>query len=945
MATNTVTTTSEESLEKVNFFRDRYQAQGYGDGHFVFACQAAFPIAFTPDLLYQLWANFSEYRTAEGHQTKSDLMAISDLLLSNLCQRIERDVFEMDEEVRAYLLQELRSMPYVEQDRMYQIATFLLQYTQSTTMEAYPKSYREAQYWTALVTIAPQKAAQEISAALSQHIRQDQQSDILRMRNLLESFSNLDQRFEGLLYYSKGLKAAMYQMPTQVVQDQFDQAKVLSLTDSAEPGEGVLQLPMLAKLKGQIRLKSWDEDQLPEELIRIQRAQEEQAEELDLSGLGLTDLPDELFELTQLKHVDLSDNSLDSLPRAIQNLIRLETLTIDNNQLEALPSALPTKTLQLLSLADNRIERIIARQIEAFPDSMKLVLRGNPIGDYGIIAAAEKGVGVLKAYLLPPIILLIFGEDSSKYLSNLREKSRRIYQTLIGRQDRGDIEIYREEAATSADIFNVLQRMHNRVAVYHFSGQDSEVLNLEGTKITEGLFGLLSREQNLKLVFLNANLSEEHIQSFLSSGIPALITSQEVVSDRVDVEFPTRFYEELARGETIGHAFKMAEAYILTNIKQSEAPYRLYVSQDWIKDWKLPQRIEDEDSGIQWNASGKYNFDQWPPTDHLVQELIEVLGEQDRTFADLRKRQEVDARLLRRTIVDRFPAIIGEPLRNLLALSDFGTFQHLESLSNIYTALTRYLTTILIAQLWEFKLHRSELSPSRFLQQLIRQFVRPSNREEASSTDQVELSRVILDLFDIHGLMGQALVAEWPIFHEALKTNSDLQRAMKVLSELQPLIYQRSISREEIESLCVQAEIHLAVFMGRTAFIIHYPLLSVKDVEVVEPLFEKAQFRHQVVSLDKITAGYTDQLLESSNFTDTRSVILLKNKGQFEEYLSLSPFLVDERALQGRSGSSLHFVVWSATDLFFWDAVGKSLPYQELQEQKYTFEQLIIEND
>ena len=58
---------------------------------------------------------------------------------------------------------------------------------------------------------------------------------------------------------------------------------------------------------------------------------------LDLSGQSLTQVPAEVFTLTNLRSLNLSKNKLMSLPADIAKLQNLKALTINENQLTALP--------------------------------------------------------------------------------------------------------------------------------------------------------------------------------------------------------------------------------------------------------------------------------------------------------------------------------------------------------------------------------------------------------------------------------------------------------------------------------------------------------------------------------------------------------------------------------------------------------------------------------
>ena len=90
-------------------------------------------------------------------------------------------------------------------------------------------------------------------------------------------------------------------------------------------------------------------DGMAEARRRIEAARREGPTTLDLSGLELTRLPEEISQLTQLQRLDLSNNRLVTLPDTISQLTQLKQLYLDDNQLAALPDSI-SQLVQLLSL-------------------------------------------------------------------------------------------------------------------------------------------------------------------------------------------------------------------------------------------------------------------------------------------------------------------------------------------------------------------------------------------------------------------------------------------------------------------------------------------------------------------------------------------------------------------------------------------------------------------
>ncbi|MBW4527170.1 MAG: leucine-rich repeat domain-containing protein [Phormidium tanganyikae FI6-MK23] len=92
---------------------------------------------------------------------------------------------------------------------------------------------------------------------------------------------------------------------------------------------------------------------------RIESARQEGATELDLGGMGLTEVPETIASLSQLQLLDLDNNQLTELPEAIASLSQLQLLSLTNNQLTELPKAIASLSqLQSLYLTNNQLTEL-----------------------------------------------------------------------------------------------------------------------------------------------------------------------------------------------------------------------------------------------------------------------------------------------------------------------------------------------------------------------------------------------------------------------------------------------------------------------------------------------------------------------------------------------------------------------------------------------------------
>jgi internalin A len=104
--------------------------------------------------------------------------------------------------------------------------------------------------------------------------------------------------------------------------------------------------------------KAWHEA-----IRRIEQASRSNAAEIDLAGLGLDAIPEQIATLAHLDDLDASNNKITQIPDFITRLTHLSQISLDNNLITKIPDSLATlKELNVLSLSDN--------QIPAIPDSL-----------------------------------------------------------------------------------------------------------------------------------------------------------------------------------------------------------------------------------------------------------------------------------------------------------------------------------------------------------------------------------------------------------------------------------------------------------------------------------------------------------------------------------------------------------------------------------------------
>lgn len=113
---------------------------------------------------------------------------------------------------------------------------------------------------------------------------------------------------------------------------------------------------------------------LDEALKKIKEAKKSNAYKLDLSGLGLTEVPSELSQLTQLKELNLTGNKLTYIS-GLDKLIQLTILNLGHNQLDKINGIEALNQLRELYLGYNKLNKITG--LERLTELVKLALHNN----------------------------------------------------------------------------------------------------------------------------------------------------------------------------------------------------------------------------------------------------------------------------------------------------------------------------------------------------------------------------------------------------------------------------------------------------------------------------------------------------------------------------------------------------------------------------------------
>ncbi len=105
--------------------------------------------------------------------------------------------------------------------------------------------------------------------------------------------------------------------------------------------------------------------------------------------------------------------------------------------------------------------------------------------------------------------------------------------------------------------------------------------------------------------------------------------------------------------------------------------------------------------------------------------------------------------------------------------------------------------------------------------------------------------------------------------------------------------YQINLDEGEIEKRCVEYEEKLVMILQRISFFAKYRLVSVRDIKVIKPRIHEAKFHHIVDLLNSSDSDFKGEEIDEAKFSDSQSVLLMKSIKSFDDYLNLSPLIID----------------------------------------------------
>jgi hypothetical protein len=245
--------------------------------------------------------------------------------------------------------------------------------------------------------------------------------------------------------------------------------------------------------------------------------------------------------------------------------------------------------------------------------------------------------------------------------------------------------------------------------------------------------------------------------------------------------------------------------------------------------------------------------------------------------------EEVDYRVLGDLIIKNFPWPVGVELRRLFS----GTMRQLDRLrlDQIFKTIERtmqFVCFVMISQVWRDKIQGKIEIPESIASDFESRF------GVLSMGNYSWLIRAI-------GKLYEEKKQPWFMPETSEQFDKTFYNALDFWIPERNEIghYQINLTQEEIEKRCVEYDEKLAFILKKISFLTKYKLISVRKIEVLKPKNRNAHFHHVIDLLNSTDSDFIAKEIDETTYSESNAVLLMKSIKSIEEYLNLSPLVID----------------------------------------------------
>ena len=264
-------------------------------------------------------------------------------------------------------------------------------------------------------------------------------------------------------------------------------------------------------------------------------------------------------------------------------------------------------------------------------------------------------------------------------------------------------------------------------------------------------------------------------------------------------------------------------------------------------------------------------------------EMIKYRSSLAKYLPDKDEGEEVDHRIIGDMVIKNFPWPVGVELRRLFSgsMRQLGRLR-LDQIFKTIERTVQFVSFVMVCQVWYDVTNNKVILPDPVKKEFADRFqvLTMGNfcwliRALATAYDEQKVDWFLLEMNEQFDKKFFAALDFW------VPERNEIGH------------YQINLDEGEIEKRCVEYEEKLTMILQRISFFAKYRLVSVRDIKVIKPRIHEAKFHHIIDLLNSSDSDFKGEEIDETKFSDSQSVLLMKSIKSFDDYLNLSPLIID----------------------------------------------------
>lgn len=228
-------------------------------------------------------------------------------------------------------------------------------------------------------------------------------------------------------------------------------------------------------------------------------------------------------------------------------------------------------------------------------------------------------------------------------------------------------------------------------------------------------------------------------------------------------------------------------------------------------------------------------------------------------------------------IVECFPWPIGKEFSTLFSSSyNVRDQKRILKIFRVAERVAQFISYCWVIQLWDIKREKSSLELSK---------------DFYAQFDKIHRPTIGTYLGLIRSISNILSENDFQVFFKSSNLQQQTKRLVKEIEKLATFRNNELHFKEQI--ICEDAEDILAQIIVNSSFLVNYPMVSIRNINVSKNKLSNPKYVHSIDQLNSQRSEFSAASIELDDFSESYSVLLIESLHSMGTYLNLSPLIIN----------------------------------------------------